>query len=84
MIITSSFSYLPLTADKVKVAYDERVNTTDNSDGVKHSILMISKLKIKTDRGDYTCTASNHLGSDEKVVTLKVKGTRDSECLLSK
>ena len=35
---------------------------------------MINKLKIKTDRGDYTCKANNSLGEDSEVVSLKVKG----------
>ena len=39
-----------------------------------HAKLMINKLKIKTDRGDYTCKANNSLGEDSEVVSLKVKG----------
>ena len=62
------------TETKVKVEYDERVNATENSDGVPHAKLMINKLKIKTDRGDYTCKANNSLGEDSEVVSLKVKG----------
>jgi len=46
----------------------------DNEGSVPNAILQLKKLKIKTDRGDYICEATNDLGSSNSTVTLKVKG----------
>ncbi|XP_067934571.1 basigin-like [Watersipora subatra] len=54
------------------ITYDERVST-EAVEGVADAKLIIRDLKIKTDRGDYTCVATNYLDSFNATVTLKVK-----------
>lgn len=61
------------TVDMKEVVYDSRVNTSAK-DGVADALLHILDLKIETDRGDYTCIATNFLGSANTTVMLKVKG----------
>lgn len=57
-----------------EIEFDDHVNTTDK-DGVPNALLVINDLKIKLDRGDYMCVASNFLGTDNTTVSLKVKGS---------
>ena len=69
----------PIVEDSV-IVYDERVFVLPNKDGVPDAKLTVTGLKIKSDRGQYTCVATNELGTSNSTVVLKVKGqcTRDN------